>query len=506
MALTINRVSTVENVLATHPGVDDSVVVTTGTGIAAYVVPNDDYLDNTLGRKDAETALLRLWRKTYDLTQFSREAASAPVGFNTLGWNSAYTRRPIPADEMREWLQTTIAEIMALAPKTVYEIACGTGMLLMQIAPGCDRYVAVDFSRAVLQRLRKQLETVPAVAEHVEVIERTADDFKGLEPDSFDTVVINSAAQHFPQVAYLTRVLENAVDIVKPGGHVFVGDVRSLPLLPVFASSVELFQAPDLRSVGELRELIEKHIQLEQQLILSPAYFLSLPGRLSKVSRVEIRPRWGRTDNEMSCYRYDAVLHVGDRTDVAPGIQFLDWTERRWTLDQIRSMVLGQDEVIGIKRIQNARLEKDLRAFESLRTLPPAFTAGELRRQCEGHVIHGIHPQDLADLFKLNPGFRVLLSWAACRDDGSYDAVFIPPGTNHHRSCVVSNWPGPEKPDFVNLANAPGQSKIRAELLDRILTHCRQNLPEHMVPGNFKFVDMLPKTEGGDIDPNGLPR
>jgi ubiquinone/menaquinone biosynthesis C-methylase UbiE len=505
MASTLPRIFSIENVLAAHPGVSDAVVINTGTSISAYVVPNDDYLDNTLGRKEAETTALRTWRKTYDLTQFAKDAASAPVGFNTLGWNSTYTRQPIPAGEMREWLQTTIAEITALAPKTVYEIACGTGMLLMQIAPTCDRYVAIDFSRAVLQRLRKQLETVPAVAEHVEVIERTADDFTGIESNSFDIVIINSAAHYFPQVAYLTRVVENAVNIVKPGGHVFVGDVRSLPLLPAFASSVELFQSPDSRSIGELRELIEKRIQTEQQLVLSPAYFLSLQGRLPKVSRVEIRPRWGRMNNEMSLYRYDAILHVGDRTDVAQDIQFLDWTEGKLTLDDIRSMVLGQDGVIGIKRIRNARLEKDIRAFESLRTLAPAHTAGELRRECEHHSIRGIHPQDLADVFKPNSGFRVLLSWAASREDGSYDAVFIPAGNKHDRSCVVGNWPGPDAAHFVNLANSPGQTKIRTELLDRILTHCKESLPEHLTPGDFTFVEMLPKSEGGAIDPGDLP-
>src|ERR1700741_38766 len=111
-----------------------------------------------------------MWKKSYDLTQFPKEAASAPVGFNTLGWNSTYTRQPVPADEMREWLQTTIAEIMKLTPKTVYEIACGTGMLLLQIAPCCNRYVGVDFSPAVLQSLRKQLKTLPDIGEHVEVL------------------------------------------------------------------------------------------------------------------------------------------------------------------------------------------------------------------------------------------------------------------------------------------------------------------------------------------------
>ena len=342
--------------LSTHPGVIDAVLVNTGAGITAIVVPN--------------------------------------------GWNSTYTRAAIPADEMREWLQTTIAGIMSLRPQTVYKIACGTGMLLIQIAPSCDKYVAVDFAPAVLKSLRKQLETLPQVAERVEVIERAADDFGGLEPDSFDTVIINSAAHYFPQVAYLTRILENAVKIVKPGGRVFIGDVRSLPLLPLFTCSVELFQAQDSLTLGELRERIHKRIQVEQQLVLSPAYFLSLGDRLSKVSTVEIRPRWGRADNEMSCYRYDAILHVGGGSEVPQDIRFLEWAASDQTLDGLRSMALGQDEVIGIKGIQNARLDKDLRAFNRLETLSQASTVGELRRQCEDHAARGIHPQDLADTFQ----------------------------------------------------------------------------------------------------------
>ena len=53
--------------------------------------------------------------------------------------------------------QTTVAEILLLSPKSLYEIGCGTGMLLMQIAPTCDRYVAIDFAPAVLAGLSAQL-------------------------------------------------------------------------------------------------------------------------------------------------------------------------------------------------------------------------------------------------------------------------------------------------------------------------------------------------------------
>ena len=135
----VSRTAEIENALLLHPGVREAVVVKSDVGIAAFVAPDEDYLDDVLGRNTAEAAALGKWRKVYDLTQFTKDAASVPIGFNTLGWNSTYTRRAIPADEMHEWLQTTIADILRLLPKSVYEIGCGTGMLLMQIAPNCTR-------------------------------------------------------------------------------------------------------------------------------------------------------------------------------------------------------------------------------------------------------------------------------------------------------------------------------------------------------------------------------
>ena len=97
----------------------------------------------------------------------------------------------------------------------------------------------MDFAPAVLARLNEQLMTMPALQERVHVEERRADNFTGLDENSFDLVLLSSVVQYFPNIAYLTEVLESAVNIVKPRGHVYVGDIRSLPLLPVFSSSVE---------------------------------------------------------------------------------------------------------------------------------------------------------------------------------------------------------------------------------------------------------------------------
>ena len=47
--------------------------------------------------------------------------------------------------------------------------------------------------------------------------------------DSSTRSYLNSVIQYFPDLDYLMTVLEGAVESVRPGGAVFVGDVRSLP-------------------------------------------------------------------------------------------------------------------------------------------------------------------------------------------------------------------------------------------------------------------------------------
>jgi SAM-dependent methyltransferase len=482
--------------LRAHPAVHDVAVVTYGSSlIYAFVVPDHNYIADVLGYRHAELSALAKWRKIYDLTQLAKAAASAPIGFNTLGWNSSYTRKPLPDDDMREWLQTTVADILSLEPKRVYEVGCGTGMLLMKIAPSCSSYVAADFAPTVVSRLREQLLTVPDLRESVHVMERAADNFDDFEHDSFDTVVINSVVQYFPSVAYLTKVLERAVSTVQDGGRVFVGDEPNLTLLPVFASSVAISQASDEISIRELRDQIQRRIQIEPQLILSPAYFDSLQTRFPRLSNVEIHLRRDRADNEMSKYRYNAILHVGERRKVDCTFTFLDWTDQEWDLNEIRAILeRNPRDCVGLKRVRNSRLIKDLAMLEKIRTADPTQTVRELREAGDEDAHLGIHPQDLIDLGGRSDR-KVVLSWKACRSDGSYDAVFIPRGTSQAMNSTAINWPMPEDPDFVHFANAPGQNKFRSQLIDQLLQHCEHGLPGDVVPSSIVLVDVLPRNE-----------
>src|SRR4029077_10231249 len=85
-----------------------------GPQLAAWVV----WRPPVTGEDAAETAdHVAQWQALYDET-YARSAAVDPT-FDIEGWNSTYTGRPIPAEEMREWVETTVERLLALDTRRV---------------------------------------------------------------------------------------------------------------------------------------------------------------------------------------------------------------------------------------------------------------------------------------------------------------------------------------------------------------------------------------------------
>jgi len=495
-------------VLSEHPAVRDAVVCRPSNPedapAVAFVLPEESDIEDRLGQKVADSVQMRKWRKIYDLSQLAKAAAASPFAFNIVGWNSSYTRQPLPAEDMQEWVDTTVHRISTLTPSEVLEIGCGTGLLLLRLAPTAERYVGVDFAPAVLLRLREQLAQTQDLNPRVELFERSADNFEGFRENSFSTVIVNSAAQYFPSRTYLNQVLEHAIRVVRPGGHVFLGDQRNLRLLKATAASIEAFQAePEIR-VDELRSRVHRHIRQEQQLLLSPSYFLSLTRRFPKVSRVEIHPRQGNHDNEMTRFRFDAVLWVGPASAPTTGIQFSDPPLEGWNLGNMRSrLAAGKADGVGFARVQNSRVEADIRLLDRLAHADPGQRLSELREELAQREPRGIHPEAIVRLAE-ETGYKVAISWAGCYRDGSYDAAFLRRRTAGDRSLPPLNWPQPTAADFAYYSNTPGQYEMREKLADELVSHCRAKLGSKSVPASVHLVDSLPHGAKGSVDCEAL--
>jgi amino acid adenylation domain-containing protein len=507
----------IESRLAEHPAVLENVVVARedvpgDRSLVAYVVQNPAY---EVLASEVETEQVSQWGELFD-DLYGQEAADSDPTFNVIGWNSSYTDRPLPRSEMEEWLEDTVERIAALAPRRVLEIGCGTGMLLFRLAPRSELYTGTDVSGQALSYVESQLGRLGSARARVQLLRGSAERLDGIAADSFDTVIVNSVAQYFPSADYLAEVVARAVEVVRPGGSIFLGDLRSLSLLPAFHISVELFQAAPEMPLPLLRQKVEARRRHENELVIAPAFFAALKQRLPKIGRVEVYPKRGHAHNELTGFRYQVVLRLGEPEAAEPGaIPWLDWQSESLTLAALRRR-LEESEVfvLGLRNVPNARVSEAEAAARLLYAEEAGIeTAGDLRRRAAEAAAGAVDPQDLWDLARTLP-YEVELSWSSHGPAGCFEAVLCrcdrPSDATGRSSYRISAFLPALEPEAATeslgrYTNNPLQGRFARRIAPELRTFLKERLPEHMLPFSFVLLDALPLSSNGKVDRQRLP-
>ncbi|KAL7780703.1 hypothetical protein CFE70_010728, partial [Pyrenophora teres f. teres 0-1] len=433
----------------------------------------DEHVDDS-----NESQHVDVWEDKFDADIYSPidNVQKENIGRDFVGWTSMYDGSDIDKAEMNEWLDDTIDTMLnGQRPGNVLEIGSGTGMILFNLGDGLQSY------------------SIPGLAGKIRMYKATAADVGRLEqPVAASLVVINSVVQYFPSLDYLFKTVQQLVEL-EGTRTLFFGDVRSYALHREFLATRAVHMAGDRATKADIRRMVADMERVERELL--PAAGL--------VDHVEILPKRMKATNELSCYRYAAVVHLTPRDGQARELavrevaddRWIDFAERRLDRQSLLQQLhgLSTSPTIAVSNIPYSKtmvsrcLVRSLDGAEGETSDSPDWLASVHQQTQDCRSLSAAELVELAQ----EADCRVEISWSRQHSQqGGLDAIF-------HRYQPLTG-------ERVILSSKPLRQQFLQKTQQRLVEMLEAQLPTYMVPQTLTVLDAMPVNPNGKVDRKAL--
>ena len=301
-----------------------------------------------------------LWGKVFDLhyKDFSNDKDSI---FNTGIWKNSYDNSQIPKQEMDEWIDTTIRKISKFISDDtkILEIGCGNGLLYSRLIDKISAYTGIDPSREAIHSIANS-ELGKKFSHKTSLFPIETNDLDTEVSEKFDLIIINSVIQYFSSSEYLYEVIAKLENFISSEGVIFIGDVRSFDMRNLYYEDVCRYRKVD-------KEEFDNHLKklsiTEKELLVTPSFFNYFKEKNTWVQDYVIDLRDGKYVNEMTKFRFDAILFSYNlsRTNIK------EICASSHSLQQMKDElhIVTDETSLLLKNIKNSRLNFDISSLDS---------------------------------------------------------------------------------------------------------------------------------------------
>lgn len=499
----------IDQVLLNQPEVTDAITLTrnrnsTGIELVSFVTITSAGSDDDGAAQDH----VKNWGDVFDSSAYGGIGSMdlKSIGRDFTAWTSMYDGKLIDVGEMNEWLDDTITTIMEYQPKKVLELGFGTGMILFNICNEIESYVGIDPSNSAVEFVSNIVKEQVGLRDRVEVHCASASEAARFATSNApDTVIINSVAQYFPSCEYLANLVEMLLQI-ESVQRIFFGDVRSYALYEEFRIERAMHEFDMIATKQQLRRRISELEDVEEEFLVDPVFFTSLTEKLpEQVHHVEILPKRMQTTNELSCYRYSAVIHTAKSTCQPLTVEeaWNDYIGEKLDGHQVeRLLQTGTSKQLGICNIPNSMIKCAKYIKESLEN--GSYSANDVinwQTVEEQLPPSAMSPFNLVRLAEKH-GYRVELSYARQTGNcGQIDAVFYKSKDKHYYRFPTHPGRNNQK-----IATSPVQQRQIQDTAIKLHSTLQNSLPSYMIPTSIQVLESMPVNSNGKVDRKALAK